>query len=176
MRIRKGTGPDPRRPSQLPDGVRPPGTSPNGRVFNKEWLCAVGPRLTIPGLPTAPPTPKTDASPRRRKKPRRDRIYFSEQASEHAEYGPGCVTYPVDMITDPDEPEVRVRIEVHGSIKAPTDLPVGEIQIDPSQVVAVQAAGYACCRMPAREMQEYCEAARRRPVKHWHPTARLVQY
>ncbi len=123
----------------------------------------------------AKPTTAPVQSPVRH--PKRIPLYFSEPPSEHPRYGSGCVTYPVELViepnTDPDAPLIHI-------LKKPTppqDMPAGELQADPTQIPRLTQAGYRCSAMLMTVMKEYWAAAQGRPVKgHFHPQARLVQY
>ena len=120
--------------------------------------------------PTAAP-----AAPRVRR-PQRTPLYFSEPLSEHPQYGSGCITYPVEMVVDPNTSTGPV-VCILDKPTPPQDMPAGELQTDPNQPPRLIQAGYHCSAMIVTAMDDYWAAARGRPVKgHFHPHARLVQY
>ncbi|HYL79676.1 MAG TPA: hypothetical protein VEU07_02630 [Candidatus Acidoferrum sp.] len=93
-------------------------------------------------------------------------------------HGIGCITYPVEVVTAlvGDEAGQPV-VHLLNLPKHPQEMPPGELQVDPAHLMALRAAGYACCAMPAATIDAYWGDARARLVKeHWHPKARLVQY
>ncbi len=144
----------------------------NEGVFESDQVRRTrGPRL----MPHQPASPASETAPARRALwPKRVTLFFSEPLA-NVPQGVGCVTFPVDAVLAPSKGDPPC-IYILDVPKAPVDMPVGELQVDPAWIALLQDAGYACCPMPRQTMAEYWAAARGRPVKHWHPRARLVQY
>ena len=126
-------------------------------------------------MPGIPREPLSSPAPRP-KRIQRISLFFSESFTATGAQGAGCITYPVEMVIDPNTPTAPLAIHVLDVPKLPPELPPGEIQADPELIDRLRAAGYPCCAMPRAIMAEYWAAARGRPVKYWHPKARLVQY